>query len=50
MEATLVHTGIAVLDETGRVVVIFSGQDAASAAEEWRSAGYTVEACELDEA
>jgi phosphosulfolactate phosphohydrolase-like enzyme len=49
MEATLVRTtGMAVLDETGRVVVIFAGQDAAAAAEEWGCAGYCVEAIEMD--
>lgn len=43
MQTTLARTGMAVLDESGRVVVIFSGNDAEAAAEEWRSAGYYVE-------
>jgi hypothetical protein len=45
---TLVRNAVAVLDECGRVVVIFSGNDAVAASEEWRSAGYHVEALELD--
>jgi hypothetical protein len=40
---TLVRTAVAVLDECGRVVIIFSGNDAEAAGEEWRSAGYHVE-------
>lgn len=40
---TLVRNAVAVLDECGRVVVIFSGRDAEAAAEEWRSAGYYIE-------
>jgi hypothetical protein len=45
--ATLVQAAVAVLDESGRVVVIFAGQDAAEAAEEWRAAGYRTQALEL---
>ncbi|MDQ1438267.1 MAG: hypothetical protein QOK43_1896 [Acidimicrobiaceae bacterium] len=46
MQATLKRSAVAVLDESGRVVVIFSGEDAHAAAEEWRLAGYHVEPVE----
>ncbi|HZQ26124.1 MAG TPA: hypothetical protein VFA94_00375 [Acidimicrobiales bacterium] len=45
--ATLVRAAIAVLDESGRVVVIFAGKDAAAAAEEWQAAGYRTQPLEL---
>jgi hypothetical protein len=44
--AVQVRTAVAVLDESGRVVVIFSGADAAAAAEEWQAAGYRTQSCE----
>jgi hypothetical protein len=47
MEATLVRSSVAVLDECGRVVIIFSGSDALDAAEEWQGAGYHVEKVEV---
>jgi len=43
VQTTIALNAVAVLDECGRVVVIFSGRDAETAAEEWRSAGYHVE-------
>lgn len=48
MQTTLVRTAMAVLDEAGRVIVIFSGDDAAFAAEEWRGAGYAVAGVEVE--
>jgi hypothetical protein len=45
---TMVRTGMAVLDDSGRVVVIFAGEDALAAADEWRGAGYCVEPVEVD--
>lgn len=47
MQATLVRSSVAVLDECGRVVVIFSGSDALEASEEWLGAGYHVEEVEV---
>jgi hypothetical protein len=48
MEATMIRSSVAVLDEAGRVVVIFSGADAPAAAEEWQGAGYCIESVEVD--
>lgn len=50
MEATLVRKAVAVLDESGRVVIIFAGEDAGAAAEEWVGAGYHVEPVPIGEA
>jgi hypothetical protein len=36
----------AVLDSDGRVVVLFAGDDAADAAQEWAERGYRVETIE----
>jgi hypothetical protein len=47
---TALRSGLAVLADDGRVVVVLFGLDAEEAAEEWRAEGYTVQpvAVELD--
>lgn len=47
---TALRSGLAVLGDDGRVVVVLFGLDADEAAEDWRAEGYTVQpvALELD--